>query len=328
VTLLFFWLPYSIFYLTSFRQWFFFQEALAGFHHYIFVYCIFAAITHFRSIPFHSHPFRKVALTIILLLPLARSVQIYLPYYLYNQSSIKNNASTELSKISFVFANKYLRNDGTEWLTEIIKTKQPQVIAIAESDLRWVEKTTLINLYPYRATVFDQSVWGLELFSKFPFEREPKTDLGPDVPGYIHARILLGGQDALQKTTPLNIVIFHLPPPISAYRWEQARNMSRRVATEARHSHEPWLIAGDFNSAPAGRITRSFMKAARVRDVFWGFGFQSTWNQDIWFLQTMIDRAFVNKNIFVNQAEVLPVEGSDHRGIFLELTVNSDQAAP
>jgi endonuclease/exonuclease/phosphatase (EEP) superfamily protein YafD len=318
VKLFFVWLPLCLFYLTTFRQWFFIQETLAGFHHYLFIYSAllcFAMLRQFWTSPRKLKAFLGV---LVVSIPFIRSIFFYLPYYVSRPVQTMQEGALPTRPISFFFANKYLRNDETAWFDELLNAQMPDIVALAETDSRWVERAKLQQRYPYRASVFDQSVWGLELFSKYPFIGQPQTDLGPDVPGFIHATVNVQSADST-NSQPLHLVIFHLPPPISAARWEQARNMTRRIATQARHDKDLWIVAGDFNSSPAGRVSRSFMKASRLVDAFYGHGFHTTWNQDVWFLQTMIDRAFVSPQVKVEQANVVEIPGGDHRGLFLQL---------
>ena len=252
-----------------------------------------------------------------MLLPLGQSVRIYLPY-LMPAKQIVSSAYGQDKSFSLFFANRYLRNDATQWLDTIIKEKNPDFVGLAETDPEWIKKTILEKKYPFRVSVFDQSVWGLELFSKYPISQDAVTDLGPDVPKIINATVKVPNHES-----PLHIIVAHLPPPISNYRWSQALNMTRRLATEIRHSDEPWVVVGDFNSSPAGRVTRSFIHTARLHDAFWGFGFHPTWNQDIWFLQTIIDHAFYSDSVNALSSEIFPVEGSDHRGMSLQFMIDA-----
>lgn len=316
--LLFVWLPLCLFYLTTFRQWFFLQEALAGFHHYLLIYNAFLFLSMLRQLWSSSRKLKAFLGVLLVSIPFIRSIFFYLPYYVARPVHAIQEGAPPTRPVSFFFANKYLRNDDTQWMSQLVEEQKPEIVALAETDSRWVERAKLQERYPYRASVFDQSVWGLELFSKYPFIGQPQTDLGPDVPGFVHATVQVQTPGQLNPQ-PLHLVIFHLPPPISAARWEQARNMTRRIATQVRHDKELWLVAGDFNSSPAGRVSRSFMKASRLVDAFFGFGFHATWNQDVWFLQTMIDRAFVSPQIKVEQASIVNVPGGDHRGLLLQL---------
>ena len=228
-----------------------------------------------------------------------------------------------------VFVNKFLRNDQTQWVDEIIDREKPDFFIVAESDDAWVQSTNLTKRYPYRASEFDQSVWGLDLFSKFPFTKPIQTDIGVDVPGVIIASVnvpiqgSVGTLDdtAAVTTVPLNLVTAHIPPPVSSFRWNQARTMTRRIATPIRHASEAWIMAGDFNSSPAGRVFQSMMHTAHLKDAFYGFGFQPTWNQEVWFLQTAIDHVLGNHFVYFTDAHTIAVPGSDHRALYSSFSI-------
>ena len=312
--ILFGWIPLAIAGLFFLPLRNYLQEILAAGHPVLIAYLLVTALFIFFLKAKGSS--RTIFLTGVLCCSI-RAAFIYGPYYL----SIPKAPLAGAPLYKVIFANKYVENDDTEWIGKVVHQEDPDFFILAETNDEYIDRTPLKNLFPYRISVPDQDVWGMNLFSKYPFLPSTETTVGADVHPVITTAFMI--KDEADNPTRLNVIGCHVPPPVNGSSWHQAHLITRRISTPIRHSQEPWLIAGDFNSAPAGNIFQSFLKTARVTDLFWGFGLHPTWNVKMWYLKTTIDHIFGSERVHSVDSRTIEIPGSDHRAVFSSFFISS-----
>lgn len=227
--------------------------------------------------------------------------------------------------LTLFYANTNLYNQDVSGVRSIVTERKPDTVVIVEASEDWIVRSGLRETYPFRHEILNRGVWGIALFSRFPLS-EIREDLGEDVPPVIIAQM------EVSSDYRVPIAAVHLPPPVSQDAWTMARYGARRLSTELRHASEPWIIVGDFNSGPYGRVYESFQNAARVQNAAIGFGLFQTWNAQSQILRATIDHIFVKENVLVTNFETVKVAGSDHKGLWMNYSVavraNSSMRAP
>lgn len=108
----------------------------------------------------------------------------------------------------------------------------------------------------------------------------------------------------------------HLPAYLDragAIRWEQAQD----VLQWARAQEGPVIVAGDFNTPPAGHVYGALRRPYRdaFADAGWGWGFTYPSRTPL----LRIDYILHSPSLRTVRCEVGPAPGSDHRPVFAEL---------
>lgn len=225
-----------------------------------------------------------------------------------------STASSE--SLSILYMNKYVGNPETEGAMNVVADKNADIVVILEANENWIAGTDLRSRYPYHIESLAEDGWSIAIYSRLKPIGEVRKTLGEDVNPIVMTRLIVG------ETKEIPLVVLHLPRPLNQLNWQSARYAVRRLSTEIRHSNEPWIVIGDFNSGPFGRVYESFVNAARVDHASLGHGYFATWNALYPVLRGSIDHIFIKEGISVGRFEKVTVPGSDHWGIYTELTVN------
>jgi endonuclease/exonuclease/phosphatase family metal-dependent hydrolase len=83
------------------------------------------------------------------------------------------------------------------------------------------------------------------------------------------------------------------------------------------------LVAGDFNAASTSHYHKRFRTSVPLRDSREGFGRQVSWPSKWWTapFRIAIDHALIGADIRVIKREIVPIPGSDHSAVRLELGI-------
>jgi endonuclease/exonuclease/phosphatase (EEP) superfamily protein YafD len=160
----------------------------------------------------------------------------------------------------------------------------------------------LADLYPYRLMVPRKGGFGIGAMSRRPFISQ--ETLFPDSPGRPVLRV---GVDL--DGTPVEIVVVHPPPPLSAAYGREPDAILARLAGLPPNPHR--IVMGDFNAAPTSLALRRLMAAQGLREArSWP---RLTWPSDLpWPLRLPIDHVLVGEGLLLLSVENGPALGSDH----------------
>ncbi len=247
------------------------------------------------------------------------------PYTVFSKKEVltirKRNPDNEIKIIS---ANVLQYNTNYQKLLEQIKSCDPDVIFLLETDQKWADAaSTLIKDYPHTLLEPLDNTYGLLFYSRLEMlSGEIKYVVQNDIPS-IDAIIKLAGGQKVQ------IWGLHPEPPVpgeSLYSTAKDKELMK-TAFKARDCKIPAIAMGDLNDVAWSYTTSLFTKTSRLLDVRKGRGFYSTFSAKHWYIKFPLDYIFCSDHFGLVKMQKLPYNGSDHYPIFTHLIYRSDLAA-
>ena len=302
-------IPLGLFVFSLLGRYFFFAELVGNFRCQIMLLLIPFAILALRV--------RRWWLGGLILIALCWSmigtVWVFIPGYQPPPGEQK------LKVMSF---NVYGGNSNHAAVVDQIREVDPDVIAILEYTGHWQTALDCLNeRYPHRFQVPRWHGFGVAVFSKYPISETEVlqlTDDRTDNPCLI-TNVTFG-------TQTIRLAMLHALSPTTLYRLETRNLQLEEVANYLTQKKMPTIVTGDFNCTPWSPFLSDFLSQTGYRDSRRGFGYQATWNADLWPLQIPIDHAFVSDNIHVHSRQVGKNAGSDHFPIVYEVSLADDGA--
>ena len=247
---------------------------------------------------------------------------VYLCYVVFPYTPL---ASRQVSKvtnidenntISVITANVLITNRKAQGLIDMIKSHDPDVILLVETDQWWSEKMNFLkSQYPYHAEEALDNTYGMILYSRLRLENpEVLFLIESDVPS-IHSYV------ALKSGQKVRLYCLHPKPPTptqneqSTERDAELLLVGKLVASR----NEPAIVTGDLNDVAWSYTTNLFQKTSQMLDPRIGRGFFHTFNARIPFFRWPLDHVFHTKGFQLIDIKTLPAFGSDHFPIYFSL---------
>lgn len=216
--------------------------------------------------------------------------------------------------ITFYSANVRQKNKNYDSLLDSVRTKNPNVILLTETDSEWVKNVDVLReTHPYALTEPLENTLGMALYSKFPFEKSMIRYLVEDDVPSIHVVLKVG-------VRPIQFIGLHPRPP--APQTEDDRNKNREMiaaASMTNWNEYPTIVTGDLNDVAWSKITSDFKKISGLLDPRVGRGFFNTYNVFIPFFRMPIDHFFVSSDFKLVEIKRLKRIGSDHFPVMIKL---------
>lgn len=253
-------------------------------------------------------------------------------YLLYQVLPFTNLATKQLlttgkrnteKQIGLFIGNVYQDNKKAEGYLKIIKSKDPDVVMLVETDSWWASKLEpLLKKYPYHLLVPLENTYGMMLFSKFKLHNgKVKYLVEKDIPS-VHTRIELPSGDLI------NFHGLHPTPPVPN---ENPRSTERDkeillIGKEAKKSKLPVIVAGDLNDVAWSYTTELFSKISGLLDPRKGRGFFNTFHAKYLFLRFPLDHIFCSNDFTLIDIKRMPNCGSDHFPMYIKLQYSPEAA--
>jgi len=217
--------------------------------------------------------------------------------------------------VTLLFANVKATNREPEALAAALIAARADILATAETPRAVAE--ALNATYPYSlVSEIPPETARTALWSRFPIR---------DGALYLDNTVAPTGASAvidLGEGATLGLIAGHFSRPSEAELAVQIEALGPMAAALPR----PLAVIGDFNAAPWSHAVR---RAAEVTGTRILGGYRITWRGWYrtpvgWILEPwghQIDQALVSEGLGVASVETLPLPGSDHRGLMLELRV-------
>jgi endonuclease/exonuclease/phosphatase (EEP) superfamily protein YafD len=208
--------------------------------------------------------------------------------------------------LAVVTANVEFTNHETAQLLGWLASQQPDVIVLQEVTPEWAAALAQLAGYPHMRLVPRSDPYGIALLSRWPFESIAPVDLAGDAIPSLEAVVRVHGQ-------PVHVLGLHARWPITP---GLARLRDRALDQAADLAHEsalPTLAAGDLNLTPDSPAFTRLLQRSGLRDVLAGRGWHPTWMAGFWPLALRIDHQLASPSLCIENAQVGPDIGSDHR---------------
>lgn len=247
---------------------------------------------------------------------LANSIPIADLYF-----SSKHEEDARSTKISILNVNtEYQHNDRSDLLERLIKTRDPDVVAIVEANEKWINaiKPTT-NRYKYQKLVIVGP--GMALFSKFPIEHCDVRYFGKSH----HPRILA---TLLVQQSRVQVVVAHPTTPKSPNGYTERRNEMLLLRDEMNSFSSPKVLIGDLNCGPWAADFHELLGSG-LHDSEKGFGPQPSWparNGRVYEYfpippMVPIDHVLVSDEFQILKRQTDMSIGSDHLPVFVEASL-------
>ncbi len=261
-----------------------------------------------------------------LLITLA-AVIIYLIYQIYPflpfaKKQVFTFDGDEKSNIKMLISNVYQYNKSFTKLDKLVKTYDPDLVMMVETDKWWKDKAEAAfgKNYEYKVLHDLENTYGMLVYSKFRLEGTRVRHLiKEEVPSIITDIIL-------PNDYRIRFFGIHPEPPVPS---ENPKSTARdaeilKVGKEAQELNMPVIIAGDLNDVAWSYTTDLFLKVSGLRDPRRGRGFFNTFHAKYFLLRWPLDHIFCSEHFRVKNIKRLPSIDSDHFPMYIELAITDD----
>ena len=252
------------------------------------------------------------------------SFQVYPFTFLAKKQVIRTLNYTPEKCIDLFIGNVYQDNRQAKKYLESIKSLDPALILLVETDAWWTEQAEVFEkTYPYRLLVPLENTYGMLLYSKFELiDASVKFLVEEDIPS-VHTCIKLPSGDLIRFHG------LHPTPPVPG---ENPKSTERdkeilKVAKSAKNSKLPVIVAGDLNDVAWSYTTLLFSKISGLLDPRRGRGFFNTFNAKHKLMRFPLDHIFCSNDFTLLDIKRLSNCGSDHFPMYIKLQYEPRAAA-
>jgi endonuclease/exonuclease/phosphatase (EEP) superfamily protein YafD len=240
-----------------------------------------------------------------------------LPYTVLYKKEMKRVPQGDTpNEIKIFAANVYQDNKAYNKMLEQIKSYDPDLIFLLETDQGWAGGVAeLSQSYPYQLLEPIDNTYGLLFYSRFPLHNAAvKYLVKDDIPSIEATAVLPSGQR-------VHLWGLHPEPPVPGEnRYATAKNKElMKVALKVKECNTPCIVFGDLNDVAWSHTTELFRKTSRLLDPRRGRGFYSTFSAHHWFIRFPLDYVFCSEHFGLINMKRLPKNGSDHFATFTHL---------
>lgn len=210
----------------------------------------------------------------------------------------------EQHSITVTFANVLKKNPQHEKTLSVITRENPDIIALAEVDEKWLSHFDGLSNYSHKLRYPKTNNFGLAVYSKLPFESEV-IEIG-------HYKTPL----AILTFQHFDFVVAHPVPPLTMERMRENSLYIEEIAALVSASQKPFIVAGDLNSTLWSKMIKPLFDAGLQRIGVFAY----TWPAQNPLLALQIDHILVRGIPYAN-LKTLDAIGSDHFPIQATLAV-------
>ncbi|MFG0293541.1 MAG: endonuclease/exonuclease/phosphatase family protein, partial [Phycisphaerales bacterium JB050] len=235
------------------------------------------------------------------------------------------------TSIRFLSMNVHSRNRSTEAILELIAATDADIVVMVESSWYLMkalsDSETITHRYPYRFGLESRNYGQIVVLSRFPGSDRPNEDALQDLAN--HWGFRSGFLDI--NGTMLRFAAVHAPSPRTKTTWGYGLSTFDRLATHFERvgsavdkSGIPSVLIGDLNCTPTNTRSKHVNKTLGLRRAKPLGVWDGTYPSNLpWYARSSIDGAFVSEQVQVEHWKTVPIPGSDHRGIVVQISVPS-----
>lgn len=250
--------------------------------------------------------------------------QVY-PFTLFSGKQLQKATTTDQpNRIRLFIGNVYQPNRNAAEYIKCIRSANPDVILLVETDAWWQNKADeFTQTHPYQLKEPLENTYGMLLYSKFELvEGKIKYLVEDDIPS-VHTCIKLPSGKLIRMYG------LHPTPPVPG---ENPRSTERDkeiliVAKAVKRHTVPVIVAGDLNDVAWSYTTALFSKISSLLDPRRGRGFFNTFHARYPFLRFPLDHVFCSSDFKLVSIRRMNNCGSDHFPIFIELQYEQHASA-
>lgn len=253
----------------------------------------------------------RLSIAVVLIMLLAAQL---LPYYYQNRAAALNSNHHQ---VTVLFSNFNYGNTDYAALQKVVNATNPDLVAVAELPIdHFTGLKTYLPNYTYTYQQQDRDHQGIAVYSREKFATAPQTywPTGNQFP------IIGFTLQPFSDQPPLQFLIIHPPPPLTAEAAQARDDTFAWLAQFAGTVHTPLVIAGDFNSTSWSPDFIKLLSQTELRDSRANNGLQPSWPTQLpKFLRIPIDQVLISPEISVIDRQIMPSVGSDHLPVLIKL---------
>lgn len=183
-----------------------------------------------------------------------------------SDSNVEKTPQTNSVHLSIAQINISLSNSNNTETLESIKKTGADVLSLQEVDFEWSHrlKDSLAFLYPFSCRVNKSDLYGIELFSKYPFTT-CDTFYSENIPNLIISL----------KKTPLSPVFYivstYVMPPLFSSAYHLMQKQMNIIAEHIKSVKAPLIAVGDYNIEASSWEVQQFRQNAGLLNSRRGF---------------------------------------------------------
>ena len=243
------------------------------------------------------------------------------PFTILSKKTLPGGGDSDRT-FSILISNVYQDNTDFHKLRHRIKSTQPDVILLVETDRKWKENLKeCTQSYPYRIEYPQDNTYGLLFYSKLKAkEAEVRFLIKRDYPS-IRVKLELPSGDWAW------FYGVHPPPPSPTEKTYSTVRDSElmMVANEVSALDEPVIVAGDLNDVAWSYTTDQFLEVSELLDPRKGRGIYSTFHAKNVFMRWPLDHLFCSHHFGLVDMRRLKGVGSDHFPVLIKLTTSEKE---
>lgn len=257
-----------------------------------------------------------VFLVILAAILVYETLTVY-PYTWFGRhESPRAKGHTRNDQVSLMICNIYMYNTCYSKCLDLIREKDPDVIVLVETDMKWMKKLRVLDDdYPFQVKYPLDNTYGMMVLSRLELiNPEVKFLVESDVPSiHVHFRMRNGHMAKLYAVHPKP------PSPTQNDRSTERDAELYLIAREVEQVEGPVIVAGDLNDVAWSRSTRIFQRISLLLDPRKGRGFYNTFHAKYPVFRWPLDHLFHSGEFGLVRMERLPGIGSDHFPMFVHL---------
>jgi endonuclease/exonuclease/phosphatase (EEP) superfamily protein YafD len=209
-------------------------------------------------------------------------------------------------------ANVRFTNTSREPFLAWLRSSPADLVVVQEVTAGWAAALEAIPGYPHRHALTREDPYGIAVYSRWPLHAVEAVDLAADGLPSLAGELEVGGRR-------VRFLGLHTHWPVTPDLARARDAALHQAAVLARDGAGPVVLLGDLNLTPDAPAFPRLLAEGNLRDVMDGRRWRPTWRAGFWPLALRIDHVLVSPALCVEQAEVGPSVGSDHRPVIARL---------
>jgi endonuclease/exonuclease/phosphatase (EEP) superfamily protein YafD len=186
------------------------------------------------------------------------------------------------------------------------------VIVVQELTDAWAQALAGSGAHPHRFLLTREDPYGIGVLSRWPLESPGTIDLAGDGLPSIEGIVDIEGRR-------VRLLGLHTHWPVLPEVARMRDTALGGAADNARDSDLPVILLGDLNLTPDSPEFARLLDDSGLRDVVSGRRWRPTWQAAFWPLALRIDHVLVSPQLCVEDVDIGPSIGSDHRPVIARL---------
>lgn len=183
-----------------------------------------------------------------------------------SDSNVEKTPQSNSVHLSIAQINISLSNSNNTETLESIKKTGADVLSLQEVDFEWSHrlKDSLSFLYPFSCRVNKSDLYGIELFSKYPFTT-CDTFYSENIPN------LIVSLKKLPLSPPFYVVSTYVMPPLFSSAYQLMQKQMNIIAEHIKTVKYPLIAVGDYNIEASSWEVQQFRQKAGLLNSRRGF---------------------------------------------------------